>query len=850
MNRDYLPPSLLPPVCSQASSAMVKHHGPLDGMGGPQGPQSHPPPMVCRYSPVRRASEGSRITSQFQGPFQECQQLQKGLHAAAIAASQQQRSNNLLITPSPPLADNSVSLPGSPMHCKAFVDERSSAGATAGTLPDITVPHDVLLSLVPGLEKLVQENRLQIDTANSILHTRTMPYEVGHQLGLVRGGGSPAGAGGGGTLLLDAGMNLLQLQHSQSVSPLNATLRHHGGGGAGIGAGYGGAGGRPTGFPMLGGGMQPSYIAGGGGGGGAFGNPYAFQNLMAAPGGAMSTVNASSTGMCHLSGLEYPGSNSNSGCPSPVYYASGCSSPILPGPPASIVSGCSGNMSGSGSGGGGGGTGSASAGGGGAASPMHQITRGISTLNTGGGGGSATGSTTMAGGSITRGTSSAVTAAFPPSVACNEPLDLSMDIVNSVEIDFSGRIVGGCYSGATTPVNYFDPKNYGLLPPPPPQTMRICATPPTSPNNLCIIQEEHPTATGTTAAGGAGTAFKSHSANGSPEDLSFQHTHPQICLTDVQGSEITLVALSDSSHGDSDDSLNCPTGGSSATTSGLGFSGLLITEPSSDMPSITRGVGRKASLDTENNSTATASSNSAKLDTSDISESYVRRGSDKSLGFSDDSLSNDSNHSNLSPSQEPSAASSGFKSADSYSEQDGGRLSPDSLGEGGARRSDECYELPLPQECSSLDSVRILEMVKRTLDSTMPPKGCVYGVTGSGGGHGSKSASGMDSNPLGDGGGGSRSTAAGGEDRSSHGAPGGADGGVTGSARSGNGANSEARSNLSLEFSGGLQIELQVYEGRNSKDSNTSKGIKLRRISGDQYEYGKLCQQLITSLTV
>uniref|UniRef100_A0A8W7PZZ7 DUF7084 domain-containing protein n=1 Tax=Anopheles coluzzii TaxID=1518534 RepID=A0A8W7PZZ7_ANOCL len=366
MNRDYLPPSLLPPVCSQASSAMAKHHGPLDAMGGPHGPQSHPPPMVCRYSPVRRASEGSRITSQFQGPFQECQQLQKGLHAAAIAASQQQRSNNLLITPSPPLADNSVSLPGSPMHCKAFVDERSSA--TTGTLPDITVPHDVLLSLVPGLEKLVQENRLQIDTANSILHTRTMPYEVGHQLGLVRGGGSPAGAGGGGTLLLDAGMNLLQLQHSQSVSPLNATLRHHGGGGGGVGAGYGGAGGRPTGFPMLGGGMQPSYIAGGGGGG-AFGNPYAFQNLMAAPGGAMSTVNASSTGMCHLSGLEYPGSNSNSGCPSPVYYASGCSSPILPGPPASIVSGCSGNMSGSGSGGG---TGSASAGGGGAASPMRS----------------------------------------------------------------------------------------------------------------------------------------------------------------------------------------------------------------------------------------------------------------------------------------------------------------------------------------------------------------------------------------------------------------------------------------------------------------------------------------------
>lgn len=55
-------------------------------------------------------------------------------------------------------------------------------------------------------------------------------------------------------------------------------------------------------------------------------------------------------------------------------------------------------------------------------------------------------------------------------------------------------------------------------------------------------------------------------------------------------------------------------------------------------------------------------------------------------------------------------------------------------------------------------------------------------------------------------------------------------------------------SNLSLEYSGGLQIELQIYGG-NCKD-NCNKGIKLRRISGDQFEYGKLCQQLISSLTV
>ncbi|XP_052873685.1 transcriptional activator MN1 [Anopheles cruzii] len=765
---------------------------------------------IGRYSPVRRASEGSRITSHVQGPFQECQQLQKGLHAAALAQQHQQqlqqphRNNNLLIAPNPPLADNSVSLPGSPMHCKAFVS--TTPDGTDSQQPHLTVPHEVLLTLMPALERLVQENRLPVETANGIVSTRTIPYEVGHQLGIVRGGAVGTGSSAVACGAHDIG--LLQLQHSQSVSPLNSALRTSGG--------YPGAVGRPSGLTM--GGLQPSYIAGGGGGGcgagggvfgGTFGNPY---------GGGFSNLNAplSAVGMCHLAGLEYPGSSSNSGCPSPVYYTSGCSSPILPGPPITAI-----GTSGVGAGG-------CSSGGSGAASPMHQITRGISSLTTGGSGG---------GGSITRGTP----AGFPPSpsIGCHEPLDLSMDIVNSVEIDYGGR-GGALFSGPTTPVNYFDPKNYALLPPPPPQTLRISATPPTSPN-LCIIQEEHATA----AAAVGGPGFRCHSVAGSPEDLTFQHTHPQICLTDVQGSEITLVALSDSSRGGSDDSLNCATGGSGTMTasSGLGFSGLLITDPPGDMPSITRGVGRKASLDTENNSTATSTSTtSAKLDTSDASESYVRRGSDKSLGFSDDSLSNDSNPStNLSPGQEPSAASSGFKSGDASEQDASARLSPDSLGEaggsskgGGSGGSDECYELPLPQECSTLDSARILELVKRTLDSTMPPKGCVYGFTGS-------------STAAGHGNGGGRST------QTDAAVPLSSDG-PAGERANGEGASAVAvrdtgESNLSLEFSGGLQIELQVYEGR-SKDSNTSKGIKLRRISGDQYEYGKLCQQLITSLTV
>lgn len=56
--------------------------------------------VAGRYSPVRRASEGSRVSSVSHDPFQECQQLQKGL-----------AHRNLLSAQSPPL-DNSTSLPG------------------------------------------------------------------------------------------------------------------------------------------------------------------------------------------------------------------------------------------------------------------------------------------------------------------------------------------------------------------------------------------------------------------------------------------------------------------------------------------------------------------------------------------------------------------------------------------------------------------------------------------------------------------------------------------------------------------------------------------------------------------
>lgn len=451
---------------------------------------------------------------------------------------------------------------------------------------------------------------------------------------------------------------------------------------------------------------------------------------------------------CHLSGSASPNplvgnsfSATGSACPSPIYNYSGTSSPN---PYVNAM----------------------------AASPLHQITKGISGLTTGGG-------------SITRGTSAAFDCGSNMS---NEPLDLTMEA--SVGTDTAAATNAGNWF---VPAQFYDLKPLNLSPA---QQVRVVPTPPASPN-LCIIQEENSNVTtplyGDKSVGSI-TLGTVHALNAmsttatNTDDIAGAYCHPQISVTDVQGSEITLVALSDNSR-DSEDSLDAH--------NSMTMHGLLITEPSSDMPSITRGVGRKFSLEIEQRQDA-----------------YERRGSDKSLGFSDDSLSNDSNI--LSPGHEPSA-SSGFKSGDSHSEMTEARLSPDSLSDS-RRMSEECYELPLPHECYHLDSSRIIEIVKQTIDSKMPPKCFVV--------HKSDQDGGM--------------LLAGGVSSGSNVFAGGSSADVPPFALD--------ISNLSLEYSGGLQIEVQVCGG-GSKD-NCNKGIKLRRISGDQFEYGKLCQQLISSLTV
>ncbi|XP_016991484.1 uncharacterized protein LOC108053371 isoform X3 [Drosophila rhopaloa] len=680
-----------------------------------------------RYSPVRRASEGSK--SQFQGPLQECQSLQKGI-----------AQRNFLVAPSPPLLENSISLPGSPIHGKPGMGLQLALRRGH----DIEVPPEAIKTLMPALDRLVKEQRVSFEIANKIISTHVVPMDLAPLLGLAAHASSAATVSGGH---LDQSHLLHHQQQQQqhllsfSVSPLSLPQ------GGAVNASLTSAKqmfGQPIcGYPPY----QPMTLAL---------QPQHQQQLV----GQFSSIN-----------LGASNSNSSSGCQSPVYsssFSGSCSpNPYLPCP-------------------------------GGGSSPLHQITKGISGLSTG-----------CAGGSITRGTSAASEGAAA-AAAANQPLDLSMDVCGGMMDQQPTDYAATNWFMPTA--SYYDLKPLNLSPA---QPVRVVPTPPASPN-LCIIQEEngngqmcHTISTGTPYAGCTGGIT------------------PQICLTDVQGSEITLVALSSDNSRDSEDSLE-------QHTPVMSLQGLIITEPSSDMPSITRGIGRKTSLDCESSGgshcpVGSSSSHPGQSQAQAQTEAQCRRGSDKSLGFSDDSLSNDSN--NLSPCQEPSA-SSGFKS-DSHSEMgdhtECGHLTPDSMCDS-RRMSDEmCYEVPLPHECSNLDSTRILEMVKQTIDSTMPPKGFVLhkgSISSEDSGAESRHSSASNassSNPLA------------------------CEAASLLASHSGYG---EPTTNLSLEYSGGLQIELQVCEGRSRDHHGAGKGIKLRRISGDQFEYGKICQQLISTITM
>lgn len=275
---------------------------------------------------------------------------------------------------------------------------------------------------------------------------------------------------------------------------------------------------------------------------------------------------------------------------------------------------------------------------------------------------------------------------------------------------------------------------------------------------------------------------------------------------------MTLVAGSDTSE-DSMDSLD---------NHKIPIPSFIISEPSENLPSITRGIGRKISQENE--------IKSLEPEPQITEEFSPRRNSDKSSGYSDDSLSNDSlSIGNQSPSSSSNTQSShafdndirnrpvdkNFEKMQINQEltNAGGTKNFQifqnlklNLGHSGtfcAQNNKKCntselypvlsplglhknsgsFEFELSEVCSKLQSTDILEIVKKTITDQIPPKTC------------------FSSNDVSD--------------------------------------------RLSLEYEGGIQIELKVIDKQ--KDA---KGLKMRRISGDHLVYNQLCQQLISCMRV
>ncbi|KAJ8980376.1 hypothetical protein NQ317_009370 [Molorchus minor] len=295
--------------------------------------------------------------------------------------------------------------------------------------------------------------------------------------------------------------------------------------------------------------------------------------------------------------------------------------------------------------------------------------------------------------------------------------------------------------------------------------------------------------------------------------------YPQISVTDVLGSEVTLVAGSDTSE-DSMDSLD--------NQKIPKIPSFIISEPSENLPSITRGIGRKTSQENETNE-AKFCSKPSESEAHTSEEFFLRRNSDKSSCYSDDSLSNDSlSIGNQSPSSSSNTQSSHAfdsdarcKPVDNFEKMqinqeltnagtenfqifqnlklslaDSGVFALRDTNSNDRPSNQHCevpalnlhknsgsFEFELSDVCSKLQSTDILEMVKKTINDQIPPKTCFR--------------------------------------------------------------SEDVSDRLSLEYEGGIQIELKIVDKQ--KDS---KGLKMRRISGDHLVYNQLCQQLISCMTV
>ncbi len=84
--------------------------------------------------------------------------------------------------------ENSISLPGSPIHGKpssAHNIFRRAGGCNLLPGHDVEIPEQALKSIIPALDQLVKEQRITVELVNKILSTRQIPIDLAGHFGLL-----------------------------------------------------------------------------------------------------------------------------------------------------------------------------------------------------------------------------------------------------------------------------------------------------------------------------------------------------------------------------------------------------------------------------------------------------------------------------------------------------------------------------------------------------------------------------------------------------------------------------------------------------------------------------------------
>ena len=298
-------------------------------------------------------------------------------------------------------------------------------------------------------------------------------------------------------------------------------------------------------------------------------------------------------------------------------------------------------------------------------------------------------------------------------------------------------------------------------------------------------------------------------------------TRPQISLTDEMGGEITLVpCLSDSSYESNDsieihkyeieDDLMVVDPSQSNTVNVPSF---VISGPCDlTRPSIVRGIGirndrtKKPSSDVQDSNPEPADATKGNLTSENRRETFAQgKHTEMRLTFPMDRKSNPMNVDDFAET-DLTSSNEGVEVDGKIFVRQNRNLLPESTNlvsdfsistgdifasELLEKTSSGSFEVRLSKYYSELNSYDILTLVKRIIDLKAPTKCCFL-------------SSKQDLNI------------------------------------------NDKENGLSLEYPGGVQIELKVCE----KSGCEEKGLKLRRISGDQIQYSQLCQQLISCMIV